>query len=99
MNLRDRIADWISAGSISVLMCESAAWKSAWEAVRARVNDAEKEADGAKDMLRILEYDNKNGWLNSNQFSAVLQSIASMETPGANATVRRMAKAAKEALK
>ena len=41
---------------------------------------------------------NRTEILDAAQLAKALQAIASMETPGANATVRRMAKAAREAL-
>lgn len=96
MNMRERIADWISGGAVM------------------RAKDAEAFANehmslgyyGLKDAMNrmeskysILEYDNRNGWANSDRFQAALTAIAACETPSANATVRRMANIAREALK
>lgn len=47
----------------------------------------------------ILIIDNTNGWHNSKHFEAALRTIAAMPTPSANATVRRMAHVAQEAVK
>ncbi len=58
--------------------------------------DEVKRLRSERDILRI---DNANGWSNSKRFEAALRTIAAMPTPKANATVRRMARVAEEALK
>ena len=71
MNLRERIADWISGGAVTM-------WHNNW----------------------AFEVDDKLYWveLASHRRDALVE-IAAMETPGANGTVKRMAKLAREALK
>lgn len=63
MNLRERLADWISGGALTFMERQMMTWAS-----------------------MAIE---KN---------IALGEIAACETPGANATVRRMARIAREAL-
>lgn len=77
MNLRERLADWISGGALSYNINERETWLNNW---RFQVEDN----------LYWMELASKR--------RDALNAIAAMETPGANATVKRMARAAREAL-
>lgn len=59
----------------------------------------EVEIERLKELSKLLSYDNTNGWSNSERFEVALRTIVAMPTPKANATVRRMAAVAREALK
>lgn len=63
MNLRERIADWLTGGALTRARSFCDMWS---------------------------EFNTEKG--------EALRHIAAMETPGANATVRRMARVAREAL-
>lgn len=82
MTFRDRLADWISGGALTL-------------AEDGRI-DALKSMNR---MARSREEELRKEVANWNKREFALRSIAAMETPNANATVRRMAKAAREALK
>ena len=71
MNWRERLADWISGGLVTL-------WRN----------------------NRNFEATDKYYWIElASKRRDALRAIAAMETPGANATVKRMARAAREALK
>jgi len=81
MTIRDKVADWISGGRISLArqaLCDAA---ELFHIATQSVNISAAILDEACVMGRAL------------------QNIAAMETPSANATVRRMAKEARKALK
>jgi len=92
MNLRERIADWISGGALTF-------HKNGWARSIAIGQERDREIAQAKFDRGVLEYDNRNGWANSDRFKSALNAIAACETPSANGTVRRMANIAREALK
>lgn len=92
MTLRERLADWITGGALTRARKEAAIgteWqKIAYEAQIKRIEDREFRADQehAETYARLLAAHD------------TLRRIAACETPGANATVRRMAKMAREAV-
>lgn len=61
--------------------------------------EAKSRAERLQSDLDIISIDNTNGWHNSKHFESALRTIAAMPTPKANATVRRMASVAREAVK
>jgi hypothetical protein len=77
MTLRERIADWISGGALSL----REVLVDGWELVYRIETDAHRRAE---EKARLLQ--------------AKLDRIAACETPGANATVRRMARIAREGM-
>lgn len=91
MTLRERLADWITGGALTMARKEAVIgteWqKIAYEAKIKRIEDDFDRANKnyAKTEWRLLVVEN------------ALRRIAACETPGANATVRRMAKMAREA--
>lgn len=82
MNMRERIADWISRGAVS----------------RAH-NDHIDSLKTIMRMERSREAELKREAAAWNRRAHALMTIAACETPSANATVRRMANIAREALK
>ena len=67
MTLRERIADWISAGALT----------------------------DARNNFKAMEHALTKAWKSSRDRQTRLDRIADQETPGANATARRMARIAR----
>ena len=67
MTLRERIADWISGGALTL----------------------------ARSDFKAMEHALKMAWESNRERQEQLRRIAAQETPGANATVRRMARIAR----
>jgi len=91
MRLRDRIADWLTGGELRRLMCGASSLvdivsvqRDAW--MRTAIQE------------RIDLTTRHNAIIGRHQARTALHAIAAMETPGANATVRRMARTANKAL-
>lgn len=102
MTLRERIADWLTDGRYLALQLEAAEQDasldredltSAERAVLAiwgeRCPDYEPNCPGCEAWAQLSK---------PTRYGAALRTIAAMETPHANATVKRMAKTAREAL-
>lgn len=83
MTLRERIADWISGGMLTF-------YKSGWERSSALAQDRNSSSWQAE-ALRHYE--------DCLRLNVDLRAIAALETPHANATVRKMARIAREAVK
>jgi hypothetical protein len=77
MNLREKIADWISGGALTEAREREAVADEICGNYRQRA-----------DMFEEYYFD----------YRRALSDIADMETPGANATVKRMAERAREGL-
>lgn len=85
MTFRERLADWISGGAVSF-------WQQA-------AIDADRQFDSVHQDY-MLEYQSHTVTADQRDWFAIaLSRIAACETPNANATVRRMARIAREALK
>ena len=85
MNWRERLADWITGGLLTrVIETRDMAIELQARTAEKRLESADKYAWAVNRLLTLR---------------AALEQIAAMETPSANATVRRMAKLAREALK
>ena len=85
MTFRERLADWITGGALTrALDVERVALCRYEVAVDWRADCADKYMRAVDSMISLR---------------AALDRIAAMETTTANATVRRMAKVAREALK
>ena len=84
MNWRERLADWISGGAVSNLRDELL-WMKDWRDFWA------DQYQSSLDRTDAISRSN-------NRMDDALRAIAAMETPGANGTVKRMARAAREAL-
>ena len=84
MTMRERLADWISGGALTRAMERGNAAIHAAKLNNAAANDAIKSN-------RILI-------ATGTRQATALRAVIGMETPGANATVRRMAQVAREAL-
>lgn len=113
MTIRNRIADWISGGTISKQDADIASITNKWRVCVERMENLEFNSQMAVDQVeedeahaiferqelarecRILRIQSDQAAIRG----AALRRIAAMETPGANATVKRMAQAAREALK
>ncbi len=91
MTIRERIADWLTGGALTRARGDV-------DYVLDRLSQEKAKARRAEDGCAILEYDNRNGWANSDRFSEALRTIAACETPKANATVKRMARIARQTL-
>ena len=85
MTFRYRIADWISGGMLTRFN-------------QAKVQAYKHEMDAVEARLRAEHHRNRVA-LQAADMRAALLDIAGMATPKANATVRRMAERASEALK
>lgn len=85
MTFRDKLADWISGGALT----RAREW-SEYEAGLARL--AERRANEWSDMAALQAG-------RAAVFRRILGTIAAEEKPTSNATVRRMARMAREALK
>lgn len=91
MNLRERIADWISGGALTRAV-ESA---KAFEKNGAICFDI---AMSAQARAEKWQSESNEGWTTATTRLLALQSIAAQEKPTSNATVRRMARIARQAL-
>ena len=84
MTFREKLADWISGGALSRAIATRDKALDRYEAAaNKRLETADKYAWAANRMIALRD---------------TLEDIAAMETPSANATVRRMARTAREAL-
>jgi len=99
MTLRERIADWISGGLMSRMYLQTK--QSLQEAERCRKLVGIKDQTIANQKIHIAEeadYTKRLFCICRDRANA-LHQIAAMETPNANATVKRMARTAREAVK
>jgi hypothetical protein len=91
MKLTHRIADWLTGGKFSARQISIEAWMQIAQEMEQERNDAQnhilaeagwrdRACDVADELVRA---------------QASLDRIAAMETPGANATVKRMARVAR----
>lgn len=92
MTIRERLADWISGGELSYyrtlaeLQCEK--------------RGEDRFARGLAELDASIAMENMQKACDQMQeIAAALRRISAMETPSANATVRRMARIARDALK
>jgi hypothetical protein len=81
MTFRDRLADWITGGALT----------EAREQIRQAEQDLRYSKNRGDDLLRTLMVHHTK----ANARKDLLDRIAAMETPNANATVRRMARIAR----
>lgn len=91
MTLRERLADWLTGGALTEARAEHPMNVAAMYDLRVRIAAERRRADG--NMSELI--------LSQQRYMAtrdILRRIAACETPGANATVRRMAKMAREAV-
>jgi len=93
------LANLISGGELMRAQYMEKSIHGSAEFAMAQAREATAKAYQLQCDLNILRIDNTNGWHNSERFEAALRTIAAMPTPKANATVRRMAAVAREALK
>lgn len=106
MNIRERIADFISGGAITKLREENINNLKMFIQTNAESSirwiklskEATSQLNSLREEIRILSIDNKNGWLNSNRFKTALEEIAKLSTPNSSAQTKRMAQIAKDAL-
>ena len=91
MTLRERIADWISGGELT--FC-----KKGWARSVAIAQDRDREIAQGKFDLKFSEAQSREQSHRSYLLQERLTRIAACETPNANATVRRMARIAREAM-
>lgn len=85
MTLREKLADWISGGMVTH-----------WQDLASRNGYT---ADKALDGWRKACDDLRGSIAIANQYQNALQYIIDQDTPGANATVKRIVHVAKDALK
>ena len=98
MNLRERIADWISGGALTRLaQAEHDRWDEATVA-EAQAREATARAYATQVDLQKWQRESNEGWSTATTRLLALQSIAAQEKPTSNATVKRMARIAREAL-
>ena len=99
MNWRYKLADWISGGELTRMTAAMQQSMDNFTTLHGTYSTYRTMWKDTKAALDVMTIDNRNGWTNSARFSRALSDIAAMETPSANATVRRMANRAREALK
>ena len=99
MTLRHKLADWISGGELTEARDRTHDWYLAWDEERRRANFASGELRDVRIDRDALLIDNDNGWSNSRRYAGALGRIIAEEKTTSNATVRRMARIAREALK
>ena len=91
MTLRERIADWISGGALT----------RAVKSAKAFEDDGAKWFDiaiNAQDRADKWQRESNEGWTTATTRLIALQSIIAQEKPTSNATVKRMARIAREAM-
>jgi uncharacterized heparinase superfamily protein len=81
MKLTHRIADWLTGGEFSAYKADASFWRETSFDWSRQCKDQREEVRAANDALSKAQ--------------ARLDRIAEMETPGANATVKRMARVAR----
>lgn len=89
MNLRERIADWISGGALT----------RAVKSAKAFEDDGAKWFDIAiyeQKRANKWQRESNDGWCAATLRMLALQDITACETPKANATVKRIAREALE---
>ena len=92
MNIRHKLADWISGGALTRA-------KSIENSLVRERDNLRIERDQWRDEWRSALEDCDQADIANAKLIDDLQSIIACETPGANATVKRMARIAREALK
>lgn len=106
MNIRERIADFISGRAITKLKEENINNLKMFIQTNAESSirwiklskEATSQLNSLREEIRILSIDNKNGWLNSNRFKTALEEIANIKTPTSSTLAKHMAQIAKDAL-
>lgn len=91
MTLREKIADWISGGALTHLKQGLDGWESLYRIEVEKQIKAANEEDRLFNLCMTAEVK----LIKKDQY---LRDIAAQETPGANATVKRMARIAREGL-
>ena len=89
MTLREKLADWISGGALTRARLSAAFDKAHHEEMIRIYRGAARDAN--------IDFTAMSGF--AKKLKSALNRIAAMETPKANATVKRMAKIAREAEK
>ena len=90
------LADLITGGELTRAKADNAMWFEASAQLGAKLVLA---VEAHEDELRARDLMLEVSATLARQYGAALRTIAAMETPGANATVRRMARVALEAVK
>ncbi len=91
MTFREKLADWISGGALTQAIESKCRYKEGRLQFSGLLNDMTEERNAWRSSARA-------GIEEHARLSGVLERIANMETEKANATVRRMANAARDAL-
>ena len=95
MNLRERIADWISGGALTRAKADNAMWFEASAQLGAKFLLAGEAHEVELHQCQDLWFD---ACTDVDGLTEALRSIIAQEKPTSNATVRRMARIAREAL-
>lgn len=91
MTLRERLADWLTGGALTRARRDASLYSQEMYRSNRDFDAARNSADSNLD--RLIQSQQQ-----ANAMRDTLRRIADCETPRANATVRRMAKMAREAL-
>lgn len=82
MTVREKIADWITGGLLTNEREAASRWRREYLQAKADYVSSCSQSD--------------KGWHVAHKAFETLRQIAAQETPGANATVKRMARMARE---
>jgi len=91
MTLRERLADWLTGGALTKARQDPCMYSQDLHLLRRDLLTAKRDSD--RNLDRLIQSQQQ-----ANAMRDTLRRIAACETPGANATVRRMAKMAREAV-
>lgn len=91
MTLRERLADWLTGGALTRARRDASLYSQEMYRSNRDFDAARNSADSR--LSELIQSQQQ-----ANAMRDTLRRIAACETPGANATVRRMAKMAREAV-
>lgn len=97
MNLRERIADWISGGALTRAKKQEDAWFCIAIDAQERAENAEYERVQWRDEYRSGMAERDQLEIANAKFVDCAEEIIAQEKPTSNATVRRMARIARDA--
>ena len=99
MTFREKLADWISGGALSLARSDVEWWRDQMVSKKNReIMRLQRDCRSLHDSIEKAVTAGAEIHGRNEDARLALRAIIAMETPSANATVRRMARRAREAL-